>query len=138
MPTDDAEDEGPKLVPVRLADGTVVRQPLPPIDQIIIPSTKTKSALIRWLWVMGYPIKEIYSFLGVKYQMVRNIVTTIPKRSTREDSPPLEVMWRPEPEEFDPIGLAMDMELEESIKAERKQRFKDAYHARNGPEEPEE
>ena len=57
---------------------------LPDIRTIALPTTATKSALIRWLHEMGYSILEIHHGLGFKYQMVRNIVTTIPKRAARE------------------------------------------------------
>lgn len=117
-----------RVVPVRLTDGSVVVQPLPPIDKIILPSTATKSALIKWLHALGYEVKEIYAFLGVKYQMVRNIVTNQPKRAAREDLPKLEVQWRPEP---DVVELALDDELERSIMAGRKERIKAARDARN-------
>jgi hypothetical protein len=68
---------------------------LPPIHRIILPKTATQSALIRWLWEMGYQVKDISNGLGIRYQQVRNIITTKPKRAAREDLPPLELELAP-------------------------------------------
>ncbi len=113
------EDEAKHLVPIVQDDGTKVLGSRPPINRIVMPSTKTKSALIRWLHALGYPTKEIYVYLNVKYQMVRNIVTTEPKRAAREDLPPLEVRWLPE---LDIIDHALDGALEQALLTERKER----------------
>ena len=92
---------------------------VPPIETIVIPDCATKSAKIRWLKAMGYSVKEVANHLGIRYQMVRNIWTSEPKRAAREDLPPLEFVYR---EEVDDIQAIMDMALEDSLKAERKQR----------------
>lgn len=93
-----------------------------PIESIEIPKTTTKSARIRWLRAMGYTVAEISNFLGIRYQMVRNIATSTPKRMAREDLPPLEVVFKPE---VDDVQIIMDTELEASLKAERKRRKAD-------------
>lgn len=124
---DDRDENGDlvdktKKVKVRLESGEVVVQPLPPITSIRIPATKTKSATIRWLHQLGYEVKDIYVFLGVKYQMVRNIVTTIPKRAAREDLPDVVVEYLPEK---DMLDEAMDGALEASLMVGRKERNKE-------------
>jgi predicted transcriptional regulator len=43
---------------------------------------KTKSAMIRHLWALGYTRSAIAKYMGCKYQMVRNILTQSPKKST--------------------------------------------------------
>lgn len=106
-------------VQVRLEDGSLVTQPLPPITQIKIPATTTKSATIRWLCALGYTVSDISNHLGVRYQMVRNIKTTIPKRAAREDSPEMVVEYLPE---RDPMDDAMDGALEQSLLVDRKSR----------------
>jgi hypothetical protein len=68
---------------------------LPPIHRIKLPKTKTQSCLIRWLFLLGYQVKDISRGLNVRYQQVRNIVTTEPKRAAREDLPPLEIALAP-------------------------------------------
>lgn len=113
-------DEEVHMVKV-LVDGAVVVQPLPPIEAIRMPQTATKSGLVRWLWAMGYPVKDIYSHLGMKYQMVRNIVTTQPKRAAREDLPPMVAEYKPD---IDDVQAIMDNALDESVLAERKDRKK--------------
>ncbi len=113
------EDEAKQLVPIVQDDGSKVLGTRPPINRIVIPSTRTKSALIRWFHALGYPTKEIYVFLNVKYQMVRNIVTTGPKRAAREDLPELAVRWLPE---FDLVDMALDGALEKALLAGRKER----------------
>lgn len=92
---------------------------LPPITDIVLPTTTTKSALIRWLYRVGYEPKEIYVFLGIKYQMVRNIITTTPKRAAREDLPPLIIEYK---EQGDVIDDALDGALDESLMAGRRER----------------
>lgn len=117
----DVVDKFPK-VKVRLEDGSIVTQPLPPIGQIVIPKTKTQSNTIRWLAALGYEVKDISAQLGTRYQQVRNIVTTIPKRAAREDLPDLVVEYKPE---ADPFDDAMDGALEASLLAGRKERQKE-------------
>lgn len=114
-----ASEAGIKLVPIKQPDGTYINGSLPPITDIVVPKTSTKSALIRWFNAMGYSVKEIYPFLGVKYQMVRNIITTIPKRAAREDLPPLWIEYKPEAHVIDD---ALDSALDQSLLAGRKER----------------
>lgn len=64
---------------------------LPPIHRIREPHMHHMSTRIRWFKALGYEVKEISAFLGVRYQQVRNVVTTQPKRMAREDLPPLTV-----------------------------------------------
>lgn len=66
---------------------------LPPIKDILIPPG-IKSTRIRWLWHMGYPIKEIAAILDIRYQQCRNVITTQPKRAAREDMPPLVLVMK--------------------------------------------
>jgi len=126
MAVDERNDDGevvdkfPK-VKVRLEDGSIVTQPLPPIHTIVIPETKTQSATIRWLANLGYEVKEISAYLGIRYQQVRNIVTTIPKRAAREDSPDLIVEYKPPMDEIDD---ALDGALEAAMMESRKARLK--------------
>lgn len=47
------------------------------------------STKIRWYAALGYKPAEIQKRLGVLYQQVRNVMTTVPKRAAREDLPPL-------------------------------------------------
>lgn len=60
---------------------------LPPIHRIKEPRMQHMSTRIRWFYGMGYKIGEIHKHLGVRYQQVRNVVTTEPKRAMREDVP---------------------------------------------------
>lgn len=46
---------------------------------------KTKSAIIRYLHGEGYKTKDISKHLGVRYQHVRNVITTELKRGPNED-----------------------------------------------------
>lgn len=111
-----------RMVKIRLEEGnddSIVTQPLPPINKIKIPHTQTKSATIRWLSNLGYEVKDISAQLGIRYQQVRNIVTTIPKRAAREDSPEFVVEYLPDP---DGIELALDAALEQSLLDQRKDR----------------
>lgn len=62
---------------------------LPPLHRLKMPETKVLSTKIRWLHALNYQVKDISKGLGLRYQMVRNIITTIPKRAAREDLPPL-------------------------------------------------
>ena len=60
---------------------------LPPIHRIKEPPMHHMSTRIRWYKGLGYEVKEISAYLGVRYQQVRNVVTTEPKRAAREDLP---------------------------------------------------
>lgn len=46
---------------------------------------KTKSAIIRYLAQEGYKTKDIAKHLNVRYQHVRNVITTELKRGPNED-----------------------------------------------------
>lgn len=46
---------------------------------------KTKSAAIRYLAFKGYKVKEISKHLGIRYQHVRNVLTTQLKRGPNEN-----------------------------------------------------
>ncbi len=120
--TADDEEKNPlRIVLVAQPDGTTAMMDLPPLESIVLPKTTTKSALIRWLAVMGYSTSEIYRYLGCKYQMVRNIVTTIPKRAAREDLPNLVIVPKPETNE---LQDALDGVLDASLMEGRRQRSK--------------
>lgn len=123
--TENGNGKGKKerLVEIVQDDGVIAVGHLPPINLIVVPSTLTKSATIRWLNALGYEVKEIYQFLGIRYQMVRNIINTIPKRAAREDLPPLQVRYKPEQ---DPIEGGLDAALDESLMQERRDRRKAA------------
>ena len=90
---------------------------LPAIHRVKLPNTRTKSALIRWLWELGYPVRDISGSLGLRYQQVRNVVTTEPKRAAREDLPPLTIELT---EMSDVVDMLLDSALEADFKAARK------------------
>lgn len=113
-----AEEKKDRTVMV-MDDGVLKEILLPPLNMIVIPDTTTKSATIRWLHGLGYSVNEIHKGLGLKYQMVRNIVTTIPKRAAREDLPPPYVEYKPESDE---LQDALDGALEASLMEGRKAR----------------
>lgn len=46
---------------------------------------KTKSAAIRYLHSLGWETKRISKHLGLRYQQVRNVLTTALKRGPNED-----------------------------------------------------
>jgi predicted transcriptional regulator len=95
---------------------------LPPIHRIVLPKTGTQSALIRWLWEMGYQVKDISNGLGIRYQQVRNIITTKPKRAAREDLPPLELELAPLEDIVDVLlGAEFDRTHLAARKAERRE-----------------
>ena len=100
-------------------EGKLVIDSLPDMGQIVIPECKTMSTRIRWLGAMGYSVNQIHHGLGVRYQQVRNVLTTTPKRAAREDLPPLVLVLR---DPIDDIQAIMDMTLEESLKTDRKER----------------
>lgn len=136
--TEEPQSQARRVIIIQ-EDGTEIQGSLPPIGDIVIPSTGTKSATIRWLYALGYPVREIYQFLGIRYQMVRNIATTIPKRAAREDLPPLKIRYREVTRDL--IDEAMDGALESSMMTSRKERLK-AKHTTMSPQpqsdEPEE
>jgi hypothetical protein len=119
----DEEEKKPDVYVAR----PVAAKALPPIADIIVPKTATKSAMIRWLVAMGYSILDIHHWSGIQYQMVRNIAKSVPKRAAREDLPPLKLEYR---QDGDLIDAAMDGALEASLLEERKARKKEEAAAR--------
>lgn len=77
---------------------------LPPIHRVREPKMAHTSTRIRWFAALGYKPLEIHKLLGVRYQQVRNVLNTEPKRAAREDLPPLTI------ELYD---LSTDLELME-------------------------
>lgn len=110
---------------------------LPPIYRLKMPKTTTKSALIRWLWALGYDVKTISGGLDIRYQQVRNIITTQPKRAAREDMPELEVEVLPVE---DVVDALLGTELDRTFKADKKQKERAVKAVRRGiePQEPQE
>ncbi len=106
---------------------------LPDISQIVLPEMKVTSTRIRWLLAMGYSINQIHHGLGLRYQQVRNVATTTPKRAAREDLPPLVLVLR---DPIDDVQAIMDMALDESLKKAYKER--NPKVGRQGLEEPDE
>jgi len=92
---------------------------LPPIEQLVPPVTRTKTALLRWYRTLGYTVAEISNYTGVRYQQVRNVTTNLPKRAAREDLPPLEMELR---EVGDVFEAALDGALDRSLLEARKER----------------
>lgn len=86
---------------------------LPPIYRLKMPHTLTQSATIRWLAELGYPVKVISKALDIRYQQVRNIITTKPKRAAREDLPPLEIELQ---DLEDAVDTLLGEELERTFK----------------------
>lgn len=101
-----------------VVDGEVVEPSLPPISHIKPPEMRHTSTKIRWYLGLGYTVKEVSVFLGVRYQQVRNVGITAPKRAAREDVPPLKIeTW-----EVDDDLEAMEAHaLEEQMAAQRDQ-----------------
>lgn len=91
---------------------------LPPIGHIKPPEMKHTSTKIRWYCGLGYTIKEVSNFLGVRYQQVRNVASTSPKRAAREDVPPYKIeLW-----ELDDDLEAMDKHaMEQQMSAQREE-----------------
>ena len=117
----DKQDKQDKIAS-RLEEGKY----LPPLHRLKIPKTATSSARIRWLWALGYPIKDISKGLGIRYQQVRNIINTEPKRATREDMPPLEIeLINVE----DIVDTLLGSELERTFQEDRKQRSRKGKRA---------
>jgi hypothetical protein len=94
---------------------------LPPIHRIKMPVTRTQTARIRWLYELGYKVKDISNGLNVRYQQVRNMVTTIPKRAAREDLPELKIELV---EMEDVVDMLLGDELERTHLEDRKQQEK--------------
>jgi hypothetical protein len=98
------------------------------------PTFKTASAKIRWYVAMGYTVNEIAKWTGIKYQMVRNISSNVPKRAAREDMPALIVKLKVElieeqmtlaeesGEGIDFVRMGMDEALEASLRIDRRER----------------
>ena len=89
---------------------------LPPIERVIPPKMQHTSTKIRWYLGLGYEVGEVARFMGIRYQQVRNVGVTEPKRAAREDLPPYEIVLAPLPDDVDAI---MDAELERSLMAGR-------------------
>jgi hypothetical protein len=62
---------------------------LPFIERVVAPPMEFTSTKIRWYRGIGYSCSEVANFLGIKYQQVRNVSTTDPKRGAREVLPAL-------------------------------------------------
>lgn len=108
---------------------------LPPISHIKPPEMRHNSTKIRWYLGLGYTVKEVATFLGVRYQQVRNVGTTTPKRAAREDVPPYIIeTW-----EVDDDLEAMEAHaLEQQMAAQREQDREARRRARKGtgPQRP--
>lgn len=102
---------------------------LPPIHRIIQPKMQHTSTKIRWYLGLGYEVGEVARHLGVRYQQVRNVGTTDPKRAAREDVPPYEISLEPLPDDIESI---MDAELERSLMAGRTEEAKARAKRRKG------
>lgn len=100
---------------------------LPPIAHIKPPAMQHTSTKIRWYLGLGYTVKEVSSFLGVRYQQVRNVGITAPKRAAREDVPPYIIeVW-----EVDDDLEAMEAHaLEQQMAAQREEDRKAGAAAR--------
>lgn len=123
----------PKDVVVDMTEGEgvpVSDEPnLPPITHIKAPDMKHTSTKIRWYLGMGYTVKEVSHLLGVRYQQVRNVGVTAPKRAAREDVPPYIIeLW-----EVDGDLEAMDKHaFEIEMAAQREQDRKARSDSRRG------
>lgn len=118
-----------KLVMLVMPDGTKQLGSLPLLKDIKLANTETKSATIRWLVALGYSVQDISNHLGIRYQMVRNIATSLPKRAAREETPILEVQllrdFRALEDGIDEfVEAGIDHELEQAMLLARKERFK--------------
>lgn len=124
------DQEGTEDLQSRLGDDKY----LPPIHRIKLPETKTQSCLIRWLFGVGYKVKDISNGLNIRYQQVRNIVTTEPKRAAREDLPPLTIELA---DIEDVVDTLLGDELERTHLAARKNERKETNKKRRAlVEEP--
>jgi hypothetical protein len=108
---------------------------LPPIHRVKEPKMVHTSTRIRWFAALGYEKGEIHRHLGVRYQQVRNVLTTSPKRMAREDLPPLK---------FEVFDVETDLEameaqaLVDNMAAQRLQDREARKASRRGVEEVEE
>lgn len=94
---------------------------LPPLHRLKLPKLRTQTALVRWLFELGYEIKDIHKGLNIRYQQVRNMVKTIPKRAAREDLPPLIIELLEMEDVADMLlGEAMERDFASARKAELK------------------
>ena len=85
---------------------------LPPIHHIREPKMQHMSTRIRWYLSLGYPVKEVSKFLGVRYQQVRNVKTVEPKRAAREDIPPLWIVLHDVQDDLEAMDAhALEMEM---------------------------
>ncbi|MEB3029694.1 hypothetical protein VJI72_07850, partial [Parvimonas micra] len=62
-------------------DGGQPGRALPPIHRVKPPEMHHMSTKIRWYIALGYTVGEVSKFLGLRYQQVRNVATTTPKRA---------------------------------------------------------
>lgn len=138
-------DDPARTCRIKGEDGVVYEGYLPNIAAVEPPNTTTKSALIRWYHDVGFSASEIYNYLGVKYQMVRNIVTNVPKRAAREDTPDLVITLRQENELLeDMLDGALDASLKKgrverlaTEKQDRRELKQAIYRHSNGDEDTE-
>lgn len=106
-------------------------QYLPPLHRIKMPETKTASAKIRWLNRQGYRTKDIAKGLNIRYQQVRNIITTQPKRAMREDLPPDGIELAPMEDIVDQLlGDELERTHLEARKEEKREQRAKARHQR--------
>lgn len=103
-----------------MADEESAARVLPPIHRVKMPHVKQRATLIRWYAALGYPTKEIATHLQVRYQQVRNVLVTQPKRAAREDMPPLTIETY---DLVDDIQAIMDAELDRSLAGIRADRL---------------
>lgn len=102
---------------------------LPPISHIKPPEMRHTSTKIRWYLGLGYTVKEVSGFLGVRYQQVRNVATVEPKRAAREDVPPYIIeCW----EIADDLEAMADHALDQQMAAQRAQDRENKKRARKG------
>lgn len=102
MPDTD-DEEAAKATPARA---------LPPIHRVKEPYMQHASTRIRWYQALGYTPLEIHKGLGIRYQQVRNVLNTEPKRATREDLPSLEIeTWELDDDADAMASHALDVEM---------------------------
>jgi hypothetical protein len=95
---------------------------LPPIHHIKEQGDmKVMSTRIRWYSELGYKVGEISNFLGVRYQQVRNVINTLPKRAAREDLPALVIELLELDNDLEAMDKrAMEMEMAQQRNQDRK------------------
>jgi hypothetical protein len=98
-------------------EGKIARQ-LPPIHRIKPPKMQHNATKIRWYLGIGYTVKEVSNFLGIRYQQVRNVGVTAPKRAAREDVPPYVIELFDIEDDFEAMEHAA---LEQQMMAQRNQ-----------------